>query len=499
MFAVLLTGCISIRTGEGQKQTYPVAAAITQISPELLIEDLAFLEGKLQSIHPQPFARQSQSDFQRQYKLLKDTLNYPMSRSEFYLRVAPLLAGLRDVHTYVNLPRDQFGDFKFRGEKLFPLAVIVDGAKLYVAADLSGEKRVPVGARITAINQSPTHFLLNVMRTLIAKETLTGQSSKIQSEFSWLLSSMGYGRETYQIEYLWQSRTHSAKLVGVYSPPPNTNENLSGSRLSAVTQATPINSFYGFSELTRDTALLWLNDFNEKPEVFSAFLQQKFALLESKGIANLVIDMRFNSGGLLQNLKTLLAFVSSRPVKWAERGTIKISNQLKRNHQHKTRQRRVDKYDWGLQWLPLEWIDALQTQIWWGRNGKLLEMPLDPIEPGKNYKPQRVWVLTNGGCLSACSFFIASVNHYQLGKTLGERPGSLARFQFAYPVKITLPHSGLDVTLPTMRIDFVESPLLQPALPQQVIERNESDIEQRRDPVLNRALIEAENLLIEIN
>jgi len=496
----MLAGCVSMRSGDGEKSTHLTADATTQISPDLLLEDLAFLRAKLLAIHPQPFARYSQADFKRQYKLLKDTLNYPLSRSEFYLRAAPLLANLRDVHTYVNLPRDQFGDFKFRGEKLFPLAVIVDGGQLYVAADLSGENRIPVGARITAINQSPTHFLLNVMRTLIAEETQTGQSGKIQSEFSWLLSSMGYGRKSYQVEYRWQSRVYSAEVDGAQSSPKLPPESTSSeSHPSPDGQANESRSFYGFSILTSDTALLWLNDLSEKPEIFSAYLQEKFALLESRAIRNLVIDMRFNSGGLSQNLKTLLAYISSRPVKWAERGTIKISSQLKRNHQNKTRQRRVDKYDWGLQWLPLEWIDRLQTQIWWSRKGKLLDLPLDPIEPQDNYKPQRVWVLTNGGCYSACSFFIASVNHYQLGKTLGERPGSLARFQFAYPVQITLPHSDLEVTLPTMRVDFVESPLLQPALPQQIIERNQSDIEQRRDPVLRRALFEAEDLLIEIN
>ena len=190
--------------------------------------------------------------------------------------------------------------------------------------------------------------------------------------------------------------------------------------------------------LTPNTALLWLNDFNENPETFSSFLEEKFEQMASYQIENLIIDVRYNQGGLSENLKNLLARLTDEPVYWASQGLIKISDKLKNNHLTKTKARRESKYKWGLQWLPLEWTDKLQHSIYWADPGETITLDLDSITPNGSYRPERVWVLTNGFCYSACSLFVASVNHYQLAKTMGEQTGSLARYQFAYPVKIKL-------------------------------------------------------------
>ena len=465
----------------------PEAAATTLLSPELLLEELDLIRQNLLSIHPQPFARFSENEFQQQFELLRSSINYPLSRSEFYLRVAPLLANLRDIHSFIHLPKDQFGHFKYQNEKLFPLAVILQSDnqlaknksndRLYVAADLSPQPSLSAGIEILSINQVSVSFLISVMKELTVQETTSGQNRKIQMNFAWLLAAMGYAGETYQVEYLSQGAHHFVNLEGLEVP---------RNKL-----ASPV-SYYGFSQLNSSTALLWLNDFNENQEVFESYLQDKFNQMEKQGLTNLILDLRFNSGGLTENLKSLLSKITKTNIYWASKGKIKVSKQLQKNHRHKTKARRKSKYDKGLRWLPLEWTDSLQHSIWWANEGEIISLQLDPIKPSNNFKPEKTWVLTNGFCYSACSFFVASVNQFKLGKTIGEKPGSLARFQFAYPVAFTLPHSRLKVTFPTMRLDFVASEVEDLILPQEVVQRNQLDIEAKHDPVMMRAIEQAE-------
>ena len=460
-------------------EVVPLSAEATLISPALLIEELDIIKTHLSNVHPQPFARIQQSEFDEKFELLKQTLNYPLSPTEYYLRVAPLLASLKDVHTYVHLPKVRTTTDSVSSENLLPLAIIVQKNEVYVAADLSEKPTVPTGASIISINKAPINFLLNVMRTLVTKETLSGQSKNIQMSFSRMLSAMGYAGEQYIIEYQWHGVNYTVELEGLTVQ-------------TADTEKDKPMAYYGFTQLTRNTALLWLNDFNENPDVFKHFLDEKFDLMAGQGVDNLIIDIRYNSGGLSENLKNLLNKIANKSLPWAKKGTIKISEKLKKNHRRKTRKRRQNKFHWGLQWLPVEWTDKLQHSIWWSEPGDFIELELSNIPASDSYIPSKVWVLTNGYCYSACSLFVANVNHHQLGKTIGEKTGSIAQVQFAYPVQFKLPHSALTMTIPTMQLDFVESELKDLISPQKQITRDTEDIQNRNDPVLNSALREAE-------
>ena len=465
-------------TGSRIKRHEPQAT--TQISPELLKEDLAFIRHKLLEIHPQPFARVDETEFDLAYQSLTQQLNAPMTRGQFFTLVMPLLASLRDVHTYLDLPIDNKGNYRNLDERLFPLAVILEHGKLFVAADLSSLPKVATGAQLLSINGISVSTLINKMRTITPKETESGQDRRIQMDFARLLATIGEAKSQFKVEYIFSHQRQVVELEGIKRPDNQGN-----------TESTI--SYYGFSKLTAKTALLWLNDFNESPEKFEEYLNAKFAEMTQNGIENLIIDLRYNSGGLSENLKALLSKITDKPIFWAKSGQIKVSEHLQRHHRKKTRHRRQNKLSWGLKWLPVEWTNEIQRSIWWAEPGETINLQLEPVEPDKNKSIKRMWVLTNGFCYSACSFFVAAVNHYQLAETVGEPPGSLADFQFAYPMMLELPHSHLRLNLPSMRLDFVTHgglPLISPSFD---LARGQIDIELKRDVVLNHALQEAES------
>ncbi|MDH5433758.1 MAG: S41 family peptidase [Gammaproteobacteria bacterium] len=454
----------------------------TLISPELLKADLKQLRKAVIDIHPQPFVRSKQADFDRDFDQVYNSIIFGLSQKDFYLKIAPLLASLNDIHSLVQFPKIGVEEAGELIENLFPLAVVIDKNKVYVAADLTPEQQVPSGAQIVNINHAPISYFLEKMRQLTAKETDTGQTRNIQLNFSRYLPAIGHSDEDYVIEYRWQGQHFIVNLKAI--------------KQKLVASNGKITSYYGYSPLNHNTALLWMNDFHENPEKFDDYLQDKFALMQKTQIKNLIIDMRYNKGGLLENLKSLLGRMINQSIEWASSGVIKASEALKENHQNKTRQRRQDKYSWGLQWLPLEWADVLQHKIVWAGEGEIIAVDIDPVEVIEGYRPNKIWVLTNGYCYSACSLFAASVNYYKLGQTVGEKPGSLVDVQFAYPITTQLKHSGLKVTLPTMQINFVGSDnkgygKQDPLEPNISVQRSFQDIINRQDSILNRALKEA--------
>ena len=476
------------------------------ISADLLKLDLDQLVSKIIEIHPEPFELISETDFRNKVAVIKQTLRYPITRSEFFLRVAPLITDLRDIHTQIRLPKNLFNQRSLnkqsidnKNTKLFPLAVLYEKSGLYVATDLSSLPTIPIGARLTKINDAPVDFLLSVMKRLTVYETDAGLRRKIQINFPWLLAAMGYIHNRYDITYQWKNEIYSKRIEGIA---PFNNEADELKRKSKEEQSKRIlQSFYGFSQLSHQTALLWFNDFNEHPKKFKKFLKQHFKQFAENGLANLIIDLRYNDGGLSKNARTFLSYLTSQPIHWNQIGEIKISKPLKSLHRKRTRQRRKAKYQWGLQWLPLEWTDYLQYEISWSGVGEKVQVEFEPIEPSGILAPPNIIVLTNGYCFSACSAFVAAVNKENLALTMGEMPGNFARVQYGYPIETKLNHSQLELTLPTMKLLFEQNwrdrkRTLESSdsliAPQLELTRSTQQIENRIDSLLNRALIKLE-------
>jgi len=510
----LLTSCATSRVESPITDEPRISQSESQsrlIAPEILRLDADQLVKRVIEVHPEPFAIVSEQLFREKAQLIKQSIRFPLSSSEFYLRVAPLVAMLGDIHSSLELPKylpAQINENNVAKEagvsspaKLFPLAVLYEDDDVYVAADLSEFPQVPVGAIISSINGAPIDYLLKVMKDLTVLETESGQRRKIQVDFPWLISVMGYARSEYEIAYQWQNQQITQIIQGIV-PPKTQNEEALVDSSGIINQSGSQGSFYGDSFLTDKTALLWFNDFKEDPQIFSEFLERQFQKINRRQIQNLIIDVRYNEGGLSQNIKSLLAYLTEKPIFWSQSGQINISKPLKALHRQKTRQRRKNKYQWGLQWLPLEWTDSLLYEVSWSEVGQKVDVEFEKVRPHQTFTPLKTAVLTNGFCYSACSSFVATVNHYGLAETIGEVTGSYARVQYAYPLVTRLTHSQLKLALPTMKLIFDsknrdrqlivtgKDNLISPDI---LVQRNSQQVIERQDLSLTTAILRIES------
>lgn len=515
----LLSACVSnplLETRQSNPSSISNSSGKKVISAELLKQDIEQLIHSVYQIHPEAFAVYTEQQFMQAAEQVKQSIYYPMTSNEFYLRIAPLIAKLRDIHSHIGIPKDHLSLANrinnSTDRMLFPLAVLYESDGFYVAADLSNTPVVPTGAKVLAVNDVPIDFILNKMARLIPWETEAGLRRKIQIEFPWLMATLGYAGNSYRVKYLWNQRVVS-KDVQAMAPITNTQSedvaeiqevvlgNLSAKQpdaaASELLEGQSANSFYGFSKIGEHTALLWFNDFYEKPKTFEAFLKKQFRLLIEDGVDNLIIDLRYNDGGRSQNIKNLLSYITEHPIHWSYKAEIKISEQLQHLHASKTEERRKNKFSWGLQWLPLEWTDWLQYEISWSGAGEVVKVEFDPVEPADYVFKGRVKVLSNGFCFSACAAFIATVNTHQLAETIGETAGSVARVQYVYPISTALENSNLVLTLPTVKVFHSETQTSRQLAigvsrnlvrPKVEIHRSVKQIAARQDSTLNEAL-----------
>ena len=146
---LLLRGCIG--------QQVPQEGTI---APELLKEDLDFLVKSIEEIHPDPYHSISKEEFYEQKLEVEEKLNKPMTRLEFYKLIAPLVASLKDGHTYVYPPfysSDKTTLPTAKIEKnLFPLKIKIFGNRAFITEDF---KNIPKGSEILKINGIKTSDL----------------------------------------------------------------------------------------------------------------------------------------------------------------------------------------------------------------------------------------------------------------------------------------------------------------------------------------------------
>lgn len=428
---VIATGCATLPE---QEKNYDAV-----YSPQQLRDDLKFIDEQLRSIHPNLFYRQSNSEYQKRFQQTYDNLSWPRNRRRFYTTIMPLVASFQDTHIQLQLPKSEFLNFATQ-QGPFPLKVLITDNEMIVLSDEQELPTIPVGAIITEINNFKVADLLPLLEKMVPAETETGRIRLVQVHLPELLWAFFPDQDRYTITYEWRGKSHSESLhpllhridpesFGPYAP----------------------TSHYGAIPIDDKTSILWLNDFNENYDDFENFINSFFTKLRADGKQNLILDLRYNRGGVTDNLKLLLSYLSDRPVNWAHYATLKVSSAFKDQHSQLVDDTKSEKYTSYLGWLPMEYLNLWQWELLFSSEGDVLETSLDPVVKNlPNYFKGNIIVLSNGYCFSACAALVSNLKNHGLATVIGESPGSYVGRQFGYPVEVKLPNTGLILSVPAM-------------------------------------------------
>jgi Peptidase family S41 len=447
---------------------------------DVLKSDLQVLWDILEEGHG-GFERYTPAGEQRRaFDAVRDGLIGPLTQIEFYARVLPLVAGIKDGHTHLELSPRADASLDAR-PVILPFGLRFLGDNAFVLRDFTPDRGVGEGAEILAVDGAPVPSLLTALLPLIPADAgiRTARIRRLEHPvtFSRLLGLRFGWRESFRIRF----RPFKAKEVREVTVPGLTAADFARTRQERYPEPAKPRLAYELS-YKGTTAVMTVRQFGDDADTsrprFPDFLTSAFRELEEKRTPALVIDLRGNGGGLDEYAKFLFAHIMDRPFLyyWA----------LEAKKDRYDLFRYTDESAESAEELarPLSrnsrgWFDVL------GHPNRGLQSTRNPHFAG------RVAILIDGGSFSATGETTSAFHYYKKAVFFGEECGAgYYGNTSGYMVTAVLPATRLQLRVPlilyTMAVDgYPKDRGLVPDFP---VSPTIEDLMAGRDPVMDRAL-----------
>ena len=402
------------------------------LSPEDMRYDFDELFHRLETTHPNPYAKRPKAEVDLERQRIYDELARPLTMIEFFKKVAPLVYSLGDLHTKVYLPNATFDEIG-KSERFFPFSAQIEEGQAYIISNYSGDADIPLGTELLAINDIPITTILDEAKGF-AGHYLS------PSQFFLLFGSL----PEYQVTLL----------------PPETNTPVTqivpGMTISETKQQQVVTAYQPVESVTYATlpgepiGVLTVTTFDAglSPALKSAFTQ-----IQEDGVQHLILDIRANEGGLYMQVQSVLDYLANEPYKQC----------------------------------------ALKTKAPFGGygSGEPREMECEVFQPfavAERYQG-KIYLLIGPDTISAAITMATILQDYDLALLIGEETIGSASYCADVPDMLPLPRTGLLYRI--SRTCFVRpSGVLddQPVVPDIIVKTTIADEIAGHDPVMDYTL-----------
>ena len=454
------------------QKTYPV---------EALQEDLKVLWDMLEEGHAGFDRYTPASVLKKSFDEAMNRLAGPVTEFDFYLRLLPLIAEVKDGHTRAQLSTPA-GAFLDDQPVVIPVGLRFLGGKAYVFRNLSSDASIKEGAELLAINGMPAGDVLSNLLSLIPSDAGIPTRKLRQLEFPanfGRLFALRFGRPD---AYKLRLRPHRSREVLEVTVPGIKEKDVVRILYDRYPEAAERRPVYELS-FRGTTAVLTIRSFGDDPEKgtppYPAFLNDAFRALEEKKTPNLIIDLRGNGGGMDEYGKLLFAHVMDRPFLyyWAL-------------------ETKKDRYDL-FRYTNETAKDAEELAKPLKKNARgwfdVLDHPNIGLQQAKEPRfTGRVAILIDGLSFSATGETTSLFHFHKKAVFFGEECGSgYYGNTSGFMVTATLPNTRIQVRIPlvvyTMAVDgFPKDRGIVPDFP---VTPTIEDLLAGRDPVMERALL----------
>ncbi|MCC7402626.1 MAG: peptidase S41 [Chitinophagaceae bacterium] len=421
-------------------------------SPEELQKDYTIFQNILEESHPGMYwytPKDSMDYFFREGdNKLKDSLTEP----QFKNILAYILSKIDCGHTTVRSSKKYLRYVDTARLKVFPLSIKFWPDTAVVALNMIRTDSVlKRGTVIKKINGQPISFIIDSLFQFISADghNLTHKYQSLSNRFNFgqLYSSVFGSSDKYKIDYIDSSGNERTGIVPAYDPktdtsrrnlmrpfprqPKLTKRERKKLQLSSV-RALRVDS-------TNETAFMDLNSFGRGFHL-QKFFRQSFRYLRKNHINNLVIDVRGNGGGSVNNSTFLSRFLSDHRFKIAD-SLYAIS-----------RKSRYGRYIQNNFWNDLFIrIFSHRKQDGHYHFGYFERHYFKPKKD--NHFSGTVYIITGGNSFSATTLFLNSVIHQKNITVVGEETGGGSYGNNAWLIPdVTLPETGIKFRLPLFRL-----------------------------------------------
>jgi hypothetical protein len=295
-----------------------------KIAPALLIKDLHTLQKVIVQNHPSTYWYTPKDSMDFYFSSALASIKDSMSAWAFKNVVASYLTNIKCGHTSVNFsPKltKQYASYRF---PQFPLQLKVWKDSAVVIGNLHLKDSIfKRGTIVTGINQLPIKHLVDSMYGIISTDgnSINFKSQVLTNNFAgWYKARFGDADSVYQISYIDSAGNAKTSSIVAYVPPKPKKDSVSQSSTAISKPKAPKivvpKKWTLLIDSSANTAFMNLSSFSGSG--LRKFMRQSFRTIKTRGVKNLVVDLRSNGGGNIKNSTRLSQYISDHSFKIAD-------------------------------------------------------------------------------------------------------------------------------------------------------------------------------------
>ncbi len=468
--AFLLIQCSGIKSNNKHVTTLQ--------SADKLKKDVDFAHKKLQRLHPNLYWYISKKDLDYKFDSLKTTITKPMTSYEFYKKISPVIASVRQGHMNVvpvvkMFTKEENKIIASKGVGPFSqFEFDLYNDKMYVTKNKSYDKSIKPGTEVVAINNVEPSVLLRDYNTLFASDGFnrTFKRSKLARSFPSYYSnengvqdSIVYGfkfNDTLKIVSIKRGIVDSVKNAPKQTPKKLTalEKKTEKEKLKAEDRKKRV---YGYNEVSKNynrslafkesdssVAVMKIRGFSIGDPY--SFYRESFKKIKENKSSTLIIDLRNNPGGSLNEIANLYSYLSDTTYIFTDKSEVTTKTSLFH----------ADYFTGG---IGAKLVKGLMSPLYAGytyfkvhkNNGKYYYGTSDnkPRKISPDAFIGKIYVLINGGSFSASCILSSNLKGSNRAYFVGEETGGAYNGTVAGRMPLVkLPNSKLRIRIGLMFI-----------------------------------------------
>lgn len=440
LLIVLITeGCVTVNKFNSQLNSLR--------SVNELKSDIDYAQDKLVKLHPDLYHYISKKNLEYKFDSLKSTLSKPMTSYDFYFKLSPVIASIKQGHTQL-LPLTK----KLKcNEKILvkksgtsPLSQFdyeLFNNRLFIVRNNSSDSTIKSGTELLSIDGIKPQTILKKYRKTFTSDgnNTTFFARKLAKSFPrYFYYEVGLKDSVIcRFKYKKTYRTITLKRP-VFSTEKGIKRTKEETEKAHVLQKKesikrrllgydPLKKVYSkmltFPVRDSSIAILKINDFMKGN--YRKFYKQSFQLLDTLHTKTLILDLRDNGGGLINDINTLYSYLADSSFHLIEKSEVTSKTSL---------------WHFGYYNNQPFWVQAIQTiflpvvveidaftylKTRKGDDNKyrfaLKESRL--THPATHHFTGKIYVLINGGCFSATCLLSSNLKGSKRATFVGQETG----------------------------------------------------------------------------
>lgn len=397
-----------------------------------LKQDVDFANKKLQKFHPNLYWYITKNQLDYKFDSLKQNIKQPLKPSEFYLKLAPIIADVREGHLRLvplekKLTKKETKKLKNQKGLLSRFNYVIQDNHLYLKDNAENVGNLKVGTELLKINDVPVAEILNKYRPLVTSDgyNTTYQKYSLARRFNTYFT-LEYGiLDSVKIETKLKDSIQTLVLKRETKTKTEKKKEKQDQKLTQEKKTkgyNPITKSFNrnLQFLAKDSSVAYIKIKSFSGTYSKKFYKETFATLKKAKTEYLIIDIRDNLGGSLAEINNLYTYFAKEKFKFikdievSSRTSI-LSTDYLSNFPTYTKPLGVISY-------PLYMMfSVISTKK---KDGKFYIKDLFPSKkPKTNAYKGETYVLINGSSFSASSVISAKLKADHLATLVGEETG----------------------------------------------------------------------------